>query len=104
MVDNGRLIFGGLHLAIFDLESKQLVNDFKAPGPHITDIDGITFHPRGGYIITLIDDARLWHIQADGSSYPLSEKPENGIDIHQHQGKIYTPIVGNGLGLYKLVE
>ena len=100
LVDGERLIHGGLHWSIFDLNSKELVADFKASGRQIKDIDGITQHPRGGYIVTLIDDQRLWHIKADGSSQPISEQAVDGIDLQQYEGRLFVPIVGGGLTVF----
>lgn len=100
LVDGQRLIHGGLHWSVFDLASRQLVDDFKAPGAAIKDVDGITRHPDGGYLVSLIDDKRLWHISEDGSSQPVSEQQINGIDIQQYQGRLYVPVVGGGLSVF----
>ncbi|NND83323.1 MAG: hypothetical protein HKN50_12920 [Gammaproteobacteria bacterium] len=104
LVDGERLLHGGQHWSIFDLASGQLLAGLKAPPPTIKDIDGITRHPCGGYIVTLLDDARLWWVKANGDAAPLSQAEYNGIDLQQHQGTLYVPVVGGGLQVLQMTD
>ena len=104
LVSDRQLVHGGLQWSVFDLESKQLSPGFKKPDATIRDIDGIATDGCGGYIVTLLDDPRLWRIDPDGHSLPLSELPINGIDIQRHKGMLFVPTLGGGLSVFKLSE
>jgi DNA-binding beta-propeller fold protein YncE len=102
LIDNDKLIYGGAKWWIFDLQSKDLVDDFKTPAPNIEEIDGITFDGCGGYIVSLIDDDRLWHVSAKGRAAVLADTPINGIDLEAHDGLLYVPTVGGGLSVVEI--
>lgn len=104
LVENGQLIHGGWEWSIFNLQSKKLIPEFPAPGAPIRDIDGITSDGCGGFIVTLIEDQRLWRVGRDGSSKPLSGKLINGIDIVRHEQRLFVPTVGGGLSVFKLSD
>jgi len=103
-IKDQQFIHGGLQWPIFDLQTKKLVDGFKEPNAAIKDIDGIIAYSCGGYIVSLIDDFRLWHVEAGGGSKPLSELALDAIDIHYHKGKLYTPTVGGGLSVFELTD
>jgi DNA-binding beta-propeller fold protein YncE len=102
-IDKNKLIFGGSKWLIFDLKSKKVHRDFVPPSPVISEIDGIASAGDDGYFITLIDDNRLWHIDVQGRARPVSDVSFNGIDIDTDSGKLYAPIVGGGLSVYKVI-
>ncbi|NND00678.1 MAG: hypothetical protein HKN85_10895 [Gammaproteobacteria bacterium] len=104
LVQDQQLVHGGLLWSVFDLQTKELVSGFKKPDARIVDVDGITTIGCGIYIVTLIDDPRLWRVNADGSSQPLSELAIDGIDIQYHMGKLYVPTVGGGLSVFRLAD
>ena len=99
-IENGKLIFGGVKWLVFELNSKQLIENFKQPQPSIREIDGITSDGCNGYFITLIDDDRLWRVSSTGETSPVSDLAIKGIDIDNHEGKLYIPTVGGGLTVF----
>ncbi len=103
LVEGDHLIHGGLHWSVFNMHTRQLIDGFKTPKPIVSDIDGITAYC-GGYIVSLIEDSRLWQITAKANSRPLSELGVYAIDIQYHQGKLYAPTVGGGLSVFDLPE
>jgi len=94
------LVHGGRYWNVFDLNSAELLQDRTAPTPELNSIDGISRDNCGDYLVTLIDDARLWRVR-DGSASPLSEAALNGIDLHAQAGYIALPQVGGHLTLYR---
>lgn len=97
---NDALVHGGRYWNVFDLDSAELLQDRAAPIPELNGIDGISRDICGDYLVTLIDDARLWRVR-DGSASPLSEAALNGIDLHAQSGYIALPQVGGHLTLYR---
>jgi len=103
LVEGDHLIHGGLHWSIFNMDTRRLIDGFKTPNPAVSDIDGITAYC-GGYIVSLIEDPRLWRIDTKANSRPLSELAVDAIDIQYHQGQLYAPTVGGGLSVFELPE
>lgn len=104
LADQKSLVHGGAIWSTFDLASRALLKDATAPKAAIKEFDGITSDGCGGYLVTLLDDARIWHIQADGQAQPLSEDQIDGIDIHKHANRLYVPRVGGGLSVYQVAD
>jgi len=77
-----------------------LVTDFKQPATEIRDVDGIAAYGCKNYFVSLIDDSRLWRIDADGSSQAISALSIDAIDIQFHEGILYAPTVGGGLSVF----
>jgi len=102
LIDGANLVYGGYRWLEFELASKQVRDKFEPPKPEIIEIDGITFDGCGGYLITLIDDKRIWQVTKSGTARPISEVEINGIDIQQSDGLLYTPQVGGGLAVFRI--
>lgn len=95
---------GGAIWSTFNLGTRTLLKDATVPKAAIEEFDGITSDGCGGYLVTLLDDARIWHIQADGQARPLSEDKIDGIDIHKHENRLYVPRVGGSLSVYEVAD
>lgn len=94
------LLFGGAQWLVFDLESGEQL-DIR--DDRLIDIDGIASDGCNGYLITLIDDQRLWQVTSNGQSRPLSEYPLDGIDLFYHEDILYMPRVGGHVSALKLI-
>ena len=95
----GILYFGGERWLAFDIESREQI---LQPPNSLKDIDGISDDGCGGFIVTLIDDARLWRIEAEGKVAPLSQQSIDGIDLSFAERKLFVPRVGGHLGVFVL--
>ncbi len=104
-VEGEYLIHGGLRWSKFDLQTGKPVTATIQPDRSLVDFDGIVSDGQGGYYVTLIDDARIWHIRADGVSRPLSEEKFGGIDLDfdSETGRIALPRVGGSLSVVKVI-
>lgn len=106
LVDNGELIHGGQFWNRFTMKDGALISLSKKPTPSskLFDFDGITHDGKGGYIVTVIDDGRLWRITKEGKTTPLSEEAINGIDIHFdiESQRLFVPRVGGGLTVFQI--
>lgn len=95
------LVHGGAKWSEFDIQSKKLLvsnletEDFR-------NFDGITDDGCGGYLVTLIDDDRIWHMSADRHISPMNEEPIDGIDLQNYGNTLYIPRVGDGFAKYAL--
>lgn len=97
-----QLVHGGSSWTVFDLKDKSAMVDALKPDQRLQEFDGITSDGCGGYLTTMIDDARIWHISANGGTHPLSEQKIDGIDLHKYQDRLFVPRVGGGLSLYQV--
>ena len=97
------LYHGGLYWNAFDIASRKSVNRIPHPDKILKDFDGITSDGNDGFLVTLIDDDRLWHIRKDGISQPVSEQKLKGIDLHYFPEKqlLLLPQVGGGLSAFR---
>ena len=104
LVDGKRLLHGGTHWSAFDLASKQRL-PFPAITPLLTEFDEITRLTQGQFLVTLVDDAKLWTVKGDGTAAVVSEKEWNGIDLHYHapSGMLAMPQVGGHLSVFKVL-
>lgn len=96
------LVHGGAVWTVFDLKDKSVVSAALKPDQQIEEFDGITSDGCGGYLATVIDDSRIWHISSSGDTHPFSEQKLDGIDLHKHKGQLYVPRVGGGLSVYQV--
>ncbi len=98
------LLHGGLSWTAFDLTSKLPLPGLTKMGAGLLDIDGITSDGAGGFIVSLIDDARLWHLKVGNLPIPLSEDEISGIDMQYVPAKsmLFLPRVGNTLSAYRI--
>ena len=99
-----RLVHGGTHWNAYGLDSRALL---KIPSikPQLQEFDGIARLPAYGYLVSLIDDPRLWLIGDNGVSKPVSEQAINGIDIHfdTESRLLAVPQVGGHLSLFRVL-
>ncbi|TQV77253.1 SMP-30/gluconolactonase/LRE family protein [Aliikangiella marina] len=104
LVDKETLIHGGQFWNRFSLEDGSLIDNDKSqrPSANLVDFDGITHDGKGGYFVTVIDDSRIWHINAQGTTLPLSQDAIEGIDIHYDIGskQLFVPQVGGSLTVF----
>jgi hypothetical protein len=102
-VDSEILVHGGLRWSAFLLSDKSPVQQTARPANSMKDFDGIASDGDGGYLVTLIDDGRIWHLRKDGTVAPLSEDNFEGIDLQfiPHTRLLALPRVGGGLSLFK---
>lgn len=102
LVYKNYLLHGGYSWTAFDLASKQPAKLFTQMGKSLVDIDGITADGQGGFIVSLIDDHRLWSIKPGRLPTPLTEDEVKGIDMHYlpELGRLFIPRVGNTLSAY----
>lgn len=104
--EKGHLIHGGQFWSRFSRENAKLLTDSSHPAPSskLYGFDGITHDRDGGYIVTVIDDPRLWHITKDGETRPLSQQKIKGIDIHfdKESRRLFVPRVGGGLTVFQV--
>lgn len=104
LVDGKRLLHGGTHWSVFDLASKQRL-PFPAITPLLTEFDGITRLTQGQFLVTLVDDAKLWAVNEDGTTTVVSDMQWNGIDLHYHapSGLLAMPQVGGHLSVFRVL-
>ena len=102
LVENTKLLFGGVNWLVFDVQSQQIDTSSPTVTPTITEIDGISTDGCDGYFITLIDDDRIWHINAAGNAQAVSDELVKGIDLNYFGGKLYVPTVGGGLSVFSI--
>ncbi|TQV88223.1 SMP-30/gluconolactonase/LRE family protein [Aliikangiella coralliicola] len=102
-ISNGVLYHGGLHWNAFNIESGKPVVDILRPDKTLKKFDGITSDGNNGFLVTLIEDSRIWHIQKNGISQPLSKKELNGIDLQYLPDKklLLVPQVEGGFSLFR---
>ena len=95
---------GGEVWTAFEINSKKPSPSFTSMGKGLIDIDGISLDGKGGFLVTLIDDTRLWSVQHGHQPIPLTQSPVNGIDMEYVPGKnlLFIPRVGNTLSAYRL--
>ena len=99
-ISDSTLIFGGQQLAFFDLANKELL---KMGPSSLVSIDGIASDGCGGFVLSLIDDSRLWRMSDSGRASVLSPEPLDGIDLHYFGGDLFVPRVGGGLSRFRLL-
>jgi hypothetical protein len=104
LIDGSHLIHGGAIWSVFDLKTKQLLDTGLQKKPDLKEFDGITSDGCGGYLVTLLDDARIWRITNTGNAAPLSELKIDGIDLHRVGSRLYVPTVGKSLEVFELPE
>lgn len=97
-----QVIFGGKEMHVFDLNDQHRIETFAYPKSRLADIDGITTDGCGGYLMTLINDARIWHLNTFGDARPLTNQAINGIDLDFVAGRLYVPSVGGGLTVFEV--
>ncbi len=106
LVDGDDLIVGGQYWNRFSRKNASVIEKSPKPAPssNLVDFDGITHDGNGGYFVTVINDPRIWHININGKTTPLSEKEIQGIDIHfdidSHQ--LFVPQVRGGLTVFSV--
>lgn len=100
------LVHGGKFWNYFSIKSARKLEKGQMPDKSLYDFDGITSDGNGGYFFTVINDPRIWHLNNQGQTRPLSEKPIQGIDIlfDIETGKLFVPQVGGGLSVFRLVK
>lgn len=105
LVYQNMLFHGGDTWTVFDLKSKQPVDTYSNMGRGLVDIDGITSDGSGGFMVSLIDDPRLWSLKKGQQPSPLNEEKVQGIDMHFVEEKqiVFLPRVGNTLSAYRIV-
>lgn len=103
-VHGNALLHGGLSFTVFDLNSTKTIDGMSKMGTGLTDIDGIAPDGKGGFMVSLIDDARLWSIGPGRAPRPLSQQRVEGIDMHYdvQQNLLFLPRVGGTLSVYRL--
>ena len=106
LVEGDWLVHGGLTWHYFDRHSGKQVDSRVQPDSELKNFDGITADGQGGFFVTLIDDARVWHIKANGESVPLSSEKLNGIDLHYQAeiSELVIPQVGGGLSVFRVIQ
>lgn len=96
------LIQGGRRWIVFDRHTREVVSDAITPVPTLREIDGISEDGCNGYLVTLIDDSRLWRVYADGHAVPLSDTSLDGIDLSWRNGLLVMPRVPDSLSVYRV--
>jgi len=108
LVDGNELIHGGQYWNRWDIGSGALISNSNSPSPAsiLSDFDGITPDGSCGYFVTVIEDERLWHVQKDGKTVPLSEEAIQGIDLYfdLKSNRLFVPQVGGGLSVYQVIR
>ncbi|GAB5381177.1 MAG: hypothetical protein Alis3KO_16300 [Aliiglaciecola sp.] len=107
---NGLLVYqnilyhGGNAWTAFDIETRRPVKSLTEMGEGLVDIDGITADGTGGFIVSLIDDHRLWSLKKGVNPKPLTEDEVKGIDMQfvPQSNLLFLPRVGNTLSAYRL--
>ncbi len=105
LIDGERLLHGGTVWSAFDKVSKQQLA-FPTITPQLSEFDGITKLSQGLFLVTLVDDAKLWTIDESGKAVTASDREWNGIDLHYHdQLKLLAmPQVGGHLSVFKVLK
>lgn len=109
---NGLLVFGtsllhgGLHWTAYDIESKSVNTSLTEMGQGLRDIDGISQFGTKSFVVTLIDDDRLWRLEEGQAPRPLTEDEVKGIDMQYvpKENMLFIPRVGNSLSAYRIVN
>lgn len=98
-VANNMLLSGGWQIWIWDRNTGEAL----AKGPvtrqaDVKDVDGVAWDGEA-FIISMVDDTRLWRLGADGVAAPISEEPFHAVDFQYDfvTGLLVMPrIVGEG--------
>lgn len=98
------LLHGGERWSVFDLATRKPVTAFAGMAKGLRDFDGITALGNDTFLVSLIDDGRLWKLSMGAEPVPLSDDGVNGIDMQYvpEQQQLWLPRVGNTLTLYTI--
>jgi DNA-binding beta-propeller fold protein YncE len=102
-IRDGVLIHAGARWSEFDISSKELLSS-GLETESFKNFDGIADDGCGGYLVTLLDDKRIWQLTASRQARPFSAQPINGIDLQNFKNTLFVPIVGDGLAVFSLAE
>lgn len=103
---NNIIHHGGSTWSTFDLSSKTIIEPLSEMGSGLVEIDGITQISEESFVVTLIDDERVWLLRSGKKPKPLTQDSVKGIDL-QYVAKsntLYVPRVGNTLSAYNLIH
>lgn len=95
------LLHGGRQWSVFDRSTALRVSGAITPQPALEDIDGITATLCGAYLVSLLQDDRLWRVSGQGEARPLLDGPLGGIDLYSQGDLLVVPQVGGGLTLLR---
>ncbi|WP_420429657.1 hypothetical protein [Kordiimonas sp.] len=80
-VANNMLLSGGWQIWIWDRNTgKPLANGPVTRQADVKDIDGVAWDGEA-FIISMVDDTRLWRLGADGVAAPISEEAFHAVDF-----------------------
>lgn len=98
------LLHGGMRFSAFDLNTRTVKQHLSSMGKGLVDIDGITAAAGFGYIVTLIDDKRLWLLREGQQPQALSQDAIDGIDIQfvENRKLLLVPQIGGSLSAYRI--
>lgn len=104
LIDGNRLLHGGTHWTAFDQATRTRLT-FPPITPLLTEFDGIARLSQGLFLVTLVDDAKLWTVSENGAATVVSDTQWNGIDLHYHapSGLLAMPQVGGHLSVFKVL-
>ncbi|TDF41290.1 hypothetical protein EYS14_00035 [Alteromonadaceae bacterium M269] len=106
LVNNNYLLHGGEKWTVFDKISKEAVSSLSPMGKGLKEFDGIAEIGTGNFIVTLIDDPKLWLLREGKSPQPFSDDEIKGIDISydDNTNRLFVPRVGNTLSAYQITR
>lgn len=104
LVHKNTLLHGGEVFSAFDIESKAKREKVSKMGEGLFEFDGITKFADDAFIVSLIDDPRLWLLRIGAAPEPFSEQKLQGIDMEYVADKklLFLPRVGNTLSAYRV--
>ena len=105
-LDKNHLFHGGSVFTVFDVNNKRVVPELSDMGQGMAEIDGISQLAQNVFVVSLIDDDKLWLLEKGQSARPLTQQAVKGIDMQYVPEKrmLIIPRVGNSLSAYQLED
>lgn len=90
----------------FDIASKKTKSQLSEMGIGVIEVDGITQYKDDSFLVSLIDEPKIWILQAGESARPFRDIGINGIDMEfvQRSQTLFIPRVGNTPSAYRVLQ
>ncbi|MFC4348092.1 hypothetical protein ACFO5Q_09575 [Kordiimonas lipolytica] len=81
-VDGELLLSGGWQIRLWNrFSGAPLADGPVTRQPDVKDIDGLAWDG-SAFLMSMVDDPRLWRLKADGVAYPISDQPFHASDFY----------------------
>lgn len=104
LIEKNVLFHGGAVWTVFDTQTKKKVESYQSMGKGVIEVDGISKLSEDSFMVSLIDDSRLWLLRKGEPAIPFSDEEVNGIDMQfvAEKSVLFLPRVGNTLSAYRV--